>query len=130
MHRESPQEPATVAEQCAHRFALTSFGSDDGWLIAADWLEDEGYDLTAAAFRRRVWAPDLGGSGSSPVYGWCPGDGYGDGDGYGAGYGAGYNSASGSGHGYGDGSGSADGYGNGDGSGDGYDDGRRRNDDG
>ena len=111
MHTGSGREPARVAmERCSEIFHLLPTSEETRRLVAADWLEDLGYGVAAAAMRE----------GNDFLFESKKGDGDGDGSGYGSGdgYGYGYGSGSGDGdgYGYGYGSGDGDGYGYGYGS--------------
>ena len=41
--------------KCIDLFDLLPTSMSHHWLIAADWLEEEGLDVTAAAFRESIW---------------------------------------------------------------------------
>jgi hypothetical protein len=81
--------------KCIALFNLLPTSQVHYWLIAADWLEEEGLDITASAFRENVFVLEIakcenydgngGGDGRGNGYGY--GYGYGRGDGYGYGYG-------------------------------------------
>ena len=96
------------------KFNLTIF--DFSWLIAADYLEENGEFLMACAIRKKIYR-------LSPInlfgHNWGCGEADGNGDGYGSGSGSGYSSGFSNDNGYGDGSGGilSNGSGNGDGSG-------------
>jgi hypothetical protein len=96
--------------------------SDDesSFLIAADWLEEQGRDYEAWCLRQGhafgLWFYFFG-----TKLDYTFDDSYGDGLGYGDG--SGYGDSDGLGYGDGDGAGVGDGYGYGDGDGDGYGDG-------
>jgi uncharacterized membrane protein YgcG len=88
--------------KCLALFNLLSTSQPHIWLIAADWLEEEGLDVTANAFRENLFVLEI-----------ANGSGQGYGDGYGYGYGSGFGGGDGDG-----GSGRRYGHGVGFGSGD------------
>ena len=119
MFRESSREPFTLSQRVSFEFGLIPSSDQHRKFMAADWCEEEGAYLFAAAIRSGlVWNEngDVGGAGE----GFGDGEGSGSGDGYGDGYGYGSGSGSGSGSGYGSGVGSGEGDGSGYGYGDGY----------
>jgi hypothetical protein len=98
---------------------------ESSFLIAADWLEEQGRDYEAECLRQgymfNIWlyflSIDLNytlhyGSGYDGGVDYSDGNGYGDGVDYGHGYGHGYGTFYGNGHsdGYGDGTGYGNGY--------------------
>jgi hypothetical protein len=89
--------------KCVILFNLFPTSQAYRWLIAADWLEEEGLDVTASAFRENLFHLEM-----------ISVNGHGDGNGYSDDIGAFYNI-----HGTGLGCGHSDGYGFGDGDGDG-----------
>jgi hypothetical protein len=44
-----------MIHKCIALFNLLPTSQPHFWLIAADWLEEKGLDITAVAFREAVW---------------------------------------------------------------------------
>lgn len=108
MQRECNRESATISQRCVELFELLPTSPPHRWLIAADWIEELGSEITANAFRDGIWGlvVEDGGDG-------CCGGGMGDGSGYACGYGGERgNFLIASGYGDGSGDGSGDGHGN------------------
>jgi hypothetical protein len=121
MHAGRGREPAAVSlERAIQTFALRPASEETAWLIAADFVQESGDDLTAEVIRTDpaglLKQPGGGaGWGDGRGDGWGAGRGDGWGAGGGAGDGAGGGAGDGSGAGWGDGSGA--GWGDGDGAG-------------
>jgi hypothetical protein len=106
--------------KCLSLFNLLPTSMPHIWLIAADWLEEEGLDVTASVFREnkfRLEIEDIKDFLFDSGFGFGFGDGDGDGDGYGGGDGWGNGITDGSGFGNADGVGWGNAHGFGDGSG-------------
>jgi hypothetical protein len=93
--------------KCLALFNLLPTSMPHHWLIAADWLEEEGLDITAAAFRENIFVLEIVNSNSnvSSGYGGVNGNGWGKGFDVagGCGWGNGYGIADGGGEGDGEG---------------------------
>ena len=100
-----------MINKCIALFNLLPTSQVHHWLIAADWLEEEGLDITAAAFRENIFVLEITNFET---------DGYGNGNGRGWGNGYGNGEGDKHSHGYISGNDWGDGHGNGDGSGEGY----------
>jgi hypothetical protein len=67
--------------KCLKLFELTPTTPTYRWLIAADWLEEEGLDVTASAFRENVFVLEIvNANGNASGYGRGRGHGSGDGE--------------------------------------------------
>jgi len=75
MQRGRDGQSAPLPQRCVVLFGLMPT-SGHRWLIAADWLEEQGAEVEAAAFRDGIW-------GLAPIE---TDNGDGDGEGYGGGH--------------------------------------------
>lgn len=107
-----------LTHQAFALFQLLPTSPPHVWMIAADWIQEQGAqadEVTAAAFREGIWLlePDTNDPSKTADDARCRGDGIGDGwaDGQGDGNGAGYADGEGIGRGLGTGYGLGDGEG-------------------
>lgn len=107
----------TLIQRCIALFELLPTSPPHRWLIAADWLEEKGAEVEAAAFREGLVEVDQvpldAGGRSRNCYGYGHGSGHGVGSVDGGGEGSGTGDVNGCDNGYG----YTNGFGNGDGKG-------------